>query len=46
MTSRKKLRKISGVNWVRWRWIKGIHKLKRVAFYNVTQRKLNKTTKI
>ena len=42
MTSKKKLRKVSGVNWVRYKWLKGIHKLKGVAFYNTSQRKLNK----
>lgn len=43
MSSKAKLKKVSGVNWVRHKWLKGIHKLKRVAFYNSTDRRKNKT---
>ena len=42
MTSKNKKNKVSGKWWVRYKFLKGIHKLKRSAFYNASQRKLNK----
>jgi hypothetical protein len=46
MASRKKLNKVSGINWVRNKFLKGLHKLKRIAFYNSTERRMNKQFKI